>query len=174
MDDPKKRLYLIRHAKSDWGIPTGADHDRPLARRGVKSAKLMGRFLTAAGEVPDAIVSSTALRARRTAELMAEAGGWNVEIVTTRAFYDSNAARVVEEVRRQQVGDRLLVVGHEPTWSELAGHLLGGSDVRMTTAALVAIDFDLASWSGVAGGRGQLVFMVTPRLLTAAGFKGKP
>lgn len=173
MDSPQKRLYLIRHAKSDWGSPAITDHDRPLARRGVKAAKLMGRFLTAAGEVPEAVLSSTALRARRTAELMAGAGGWDVEIATTRAFYESDAGRVVEELRRHPGGESLLVVGHEPTWSTLAGRLTGGSNVRMTTAALVRIDFDLDSWAKVAEGRGRLVWMVTPRLLGAVPWKGK-
>jgi hypothetical protein len=43
----------------------------------------------------------------------------------------------------------------------------------MVTAALLRIDFDLGSWAEVAENRGQLVWMVTPRLLGAAGWKGK-
>ncbi len=174
MESSQKRLYLIRHAKSDWGNPYGGDHDRPLAKRGIKAAKLMGRFLTATQEVPEAVLASSALRARTTAELMAKAGGWDVEIAMTRAFYESHAEKVVQEIRRQDDdGASLLVVGHEPTWSSLVGGLTGGSEVRMATATLVRIDFDVSSWAEVADGRGLLMWMITPRLLQAAGWTGK-
>lgn len=174
MEATAKRLYLVRHAKSDWGNGQERDHDRPLAKRGLKAAKLMGRFLTAIGEVPEAVRSSSALRARTTAERMAEAGGWDVEILIERAFYESHAERVLEVVRRQDdTAESLLIVGHEPTWSSLVALVTGGSEVRMATAALVRVDFDVASWSQAAAGRGVLQWMVTPRLLQAAGWKGK-
>ena len=39
-----KTLYLLRHGKSDWKAPYGRDHDRPLVRRGVEAAALVGDF----------------------------------------------------------------------------------------------------------------------------------
>ncbi len=174
MEATAKHLYIVRHAKSDWGTPEGRDHERPLAKRGVKAAKLMGRFLTTIGEVPHAVLSSSALRARTTAELMAEAGGWDVEISRDRALYESHAEQVLEIVSRQDDdAGRLVIVGHEPTWSSLVALLTGGSDVRMTTAALARVDLG-TSWSQVAAGRGILMWMVTPRLLQAAEWTGGP
>ena len=173
MEDTPKRLYLIRHAKSDWGAPTGGDHERPLAKRGQKAAQLMGRFLTAIDQVPEAVLASTALRARTTAEQMAEAGGWDVEIATERSLYESHAERVLQEIRKQDDdAASLLVVGHEPTWSALVALLTGGSEVRMATATLVRIDSDVRSWKQWVASRGVLTWMVTPRLLQAAGWKG--
>ena len=69
-----KTLLVMRHAKSDWGAPLGDDHERPLADRGVKAARRMGCFLTDSGSVPQLVISSTAVRARTTAELAAEPG----------------------------------------------------------------------------------------------------
>lgn len=164
-----KRLYLIRHAKSDWDAPAGGDHERPLAGRGVKAAKLMGRFLAATGQVPDAVVTSSALRARTTVELMAEAGGWRCPVRVTRSFYDGGPEGVLAEVRKQpdDVGS-LLVAGHEPTWSTLVRVLCGGR-VKMVTAAAARLDFAVERWADVEPGAGLLVWMVPPKLVQAVG-----
>lgn len=165
-----RRLYLIRHAKSDWDSPAGGDHERPLAPRGVKAAKLMGRFLAAAGQAPDAVVTSSALRARTTVELMAEAGGWTCPVRVTRSLYDGGPEGALAEIRRQ--GDdagSLLAAGHEPTWSTLVETLCGGR-VKMVTAALARIDFAVERWADIEPGAGALVWMVPPKLLQAAGW----
>src|ERR1700761_5387448 len=67
-----RQLVLLRHAKSDYPeeVP---DHDRPLAKRGRRDAPVVGRWLAESGHVPDAVVCSTALRARETWELAAAA-----------------------------------------------------------------------------------------------------
>ncbi len=86
-----KTLLLMRHAKSDWDADYESDHDRPLNDRGLKSARLMGRVLADEGLVPDLIISSTALRARTTAELATEtrelgtASSFSTGRYTTRA-----------------------------------------------------------------------------------------
>src|SRR5215207_4241446 len=65
------RLALVRHAKSDWGDPALDDHDRPLNDRGMRDAPRMARQLAESGFRADLILSSTALRARTTAEAFA-------------------------------------------------------------------------------------------------------
>ena len=93
-----KNLLVMRHAKSDWGVASGGDHDRVLARRGIKAARKVGRFLTESGTIPDLILSSTAVRALTTAELANEAGEWGCTIVTNRDLYASDPDRVIEAI----------------------------------------------------------------------------
>jgi phosphohistidine phosphatase len=62
-----RTLVLLRHAKSAW--PDVPDHERPLARRGQRDAPVMGRWLRAAGYLPDQVICSTARRARDTWQL---------------------------------------------------------------------------------------------------------
>ena len=75
-----KSVILFRHGKSDWGANYGHDLDRPLSKRGIRDAKKIGKFLSKKREVPDLVISSTALRARNTIELTVESGGWSARI----------------------------------------------------------------------------------------------
>ena len=75
-----KSIILFRHGKSDWNANYDGDHNRPLARRGIKATKNMGRFLAERNQIPDLVISSTAVRARTSAELAMEAGNWNCQM----------------------------------------------------------------------------------------------
>lgn len=161
-------LLVMRHAKSDWDA--GADdHERPLAERGVKSARRVGRFLARAEMVPELVISSTAVRARTTAELAAEAGGWGCPIERTGTFYDTDPGSVIAEIAAREAPPRLMVIGHDPTWSELVSLLAGGGAVRLPTAAVACLELPIDSWQAVAPGKGRLVWLVVPKLLQAAG-----
>jgi len=158
-------LYLLRHAKSDWAATYGADHDRPLNERGVKAAAKIGRFLAGLGQVPERIVTSSALRALTTARLAAAAGDWTTQIEVDPSLYGTDAHSVLSVVRSQPLGlESLLLVGHQPTWSDLAGRLVGDARVAMPTAGLVRIDF-YSDWRGVEFGGGELVWLVRPKIL---------
>lgn len=134
----------------------------------------MGRFLDQAGLVPDRIVTSTAVRARTTAELVAEAAGWSTPLVETRRLYATTVEGALEVVR-EQAGDTadgpspqtLLLVGHEPTWSSLASALVGGGRLAVVTATAVVIDLAIEDWSSIARGRGELRMLLPPRLLSS-------
>ncbi len=70
-----KSILVLRHAKSSRKDPDLTDHDRPLNKRGKRDAPRMGRLLKKEHLVPDAIISSTAMRARATAEAVGKASG---------------------------------------------------------------------------------------------------
>lgn len=161
-----KTLLVMRHAKSDWSETSGGDHERPLNERGVKAARQMGRFLTISGTVPELIVSSTAVRALTTAELAAEAGHWDCTIATSRDFYASDPERVLDVLAGvDPLVDRLLITGHEPTWSSLVSRLIGGGRVRMSTAAVACLDLPHGSWADLSRAVCVLRWLVTPKTL---------
>lgn len=161
-----KSVLILRHGKSDWDAGYDSDHERPLARRGIRAAELMGRFLSHIDQVPDQVISSTAVRARSTAELGIEAGQWNSPALYTEALYGASVGSVLELLRR--IDDsiaRLLLVGHQPTWSELISELTGGATYRFPTAALARVDLDADHWDEVQTGNGTLVWLVTPKIV---------
>lgn len=161
-----KHLYFLRHAKSDWSAGFSSDHERPLAPRGEHAASEIGRFLTAIDQEPESVIASTAARARSTAELAKEAGGWKTEIETSRDFYEAVPGTLLLTIRRQPDEiSRLLLVGHQPTWSEAVGLFVGGAEVKMVTAALARVDLGIERWEDAAFGRGVMCWLVTPKLL---------
>lgn len=165
-----KTLLLLRHAKSDWTSAV-ADHDRTLAPRGEDAAVRIGRLLAELDQVPDRVVSSTALRARETAERAAEAGGWLREIEFQSSFYGAGPDDLLEWIRRaDDAAQSMLLVGHQPTWSLLAEGLIGGGRLRFPTAALARIELHAEKWSDVGFGCGELAWLQLPRLLKQIGW----
>jgi phosphohistidine phosphatase len=126
-------LLLLRHAKSSYpdGFPELiADHDRPLARRGVREAALAGDWLRANAPTIDGVLCSTATRARQTLSR----SGIEAPVRYAERLYGATPGVMIEEINK--VSDEvttLLVVGHEPTMSSVA-LILAGSDGTDTAA----------------------------------------
>jgi phosphohistidine phosphatase len=158
-------LILFRHGKSDWDAPYASDHERPLAPRGRDASRMMGRLLSHTHQVPELAVSSSALRARDSLHIAARAGRWHCPMRIESALYESSAAEVLNWVRRlEENPGSLLLTGHEPTWSDLAGRLIGGAALRVPTGAMLRIDIDIERWGALAFGRGELRWLLPAKL----------
>lgn len=164
-----KTLFLLRHGKSDRDAELGSDHERPLAPRGKRSARRAGQFLTRLGIEPQLVISSSAVRARRTAEEAAKAGKWAAPIDLARDLYLC-PPRVVLEIAAavDDSVERLLLAGHEPTLSG-AIELLCGARVDFVTGALVRIDVPIVRWRDIETQQGRLLFLIPPRLFVGLG-----
>lgn len=159
-----KRLILFRHGKSDWDASYSNDHGRPLADRGIKAAKQMGKLLAAASEVPELVVSSTAERARKTAELALEAGRWDAQIQLSDVLYASSPSRTLAFLQTlPDACEQVMLVGHEPTWSGLVS-AFSGARVRMPTAAMAAVQLPVSQWRDLRFDSGELVWLLQPKL----------
>jgi len=166
-----KTLILFRHGKSDWDADFDHDHERPINRRGRDSARTMGRFLERAGQVPERVLSSSAVRARTTVELAAEAGDWTPEIEIEDALYSASVAGLLALLRSLPETDQsVMLVGHEPTFSALSGQLIGNGSVRVPTAAMLRIDLEVDSWPEVGAGLGKLIWAIPPKLFLGDDF----
>ena len=166
-----KRILLFRHGKSNWDVDYEADHDRPLAKRGHKAASLMGRYLASLDQVPDRVICSSALRAKETVRLAAKAGKWSCPITITEDLYDASVEQVTELIRKSRDSlNSILLAGHEPTWSLLAGRLIGKANLKFPTAAMARIDLAVTSWKEAQFGKGTLIWMVSPKLLAGIGW----
>ncbi|HET6566359.1 MAG TPA: histidine phosphatase family protein [Rhodothermales bacterium] len=161
-----KTILFFRHGKSDWNAAYDGDMDRPLQKRGRKAARLMGAFLSVAGELPEIVLTSPAVRARTTVELAVEAGGWPVPVRMSDVLYEGGPDRVLQEIAAQpdEVG-RLMLVGHEPTFSQVLGRLIGGAGITFPTGAVARVDLDVYRWQETRDGAGSLRWLVTPKLL---------
>jgi phosphohistidine phosphatase len=145
-----KILFLVRHAKSSHDDAGLSDRDRPLNDRGRRDAPTMGERLAGRGVLPQLVVSSPALRALSTAHLVADAIGIpRGEIVVDERLYASSVGRLLEIVRGLDEGtERVMLVGHNPEFTELA-HRLAPTITDMPTCAVAEFRFAALSWQQV-------------------------
>jgi phosphohistidine phosphatase len=144
-----KTLFLIRHAKSSWDDTTLPDKDRPLNDRGRRDAPKMGERLAKRDVKPDLILSSPAVRALRTAEIIAKKLDYRHKIVVNERLYAVGADDLLDVIH--QLGDkveRVMLFGHNPELTELA-HRLSGEITHMPTCAVAEFTFDAKSWSKI-------------------------
>jgi phosphohistidine phosphatase len=169
-----KTLLLLRHAKSSWDEPFLSDHERPLARRGQKAAPLMGMFIAEAGLVPDLVLCSSARRAQETWNLASDhiGGPYQVEILDD--LYHASVGSLIAMLREvPDALNRVLMVGHNPTFEDLAMTLVGSGSGeterelgrKFPTGALAVIDFPDGGWPEIERGAGYLRDFVKPRSL---------
>ncbi len=141
-----KTLLIMRHAKSSWKNEDLTDHDRPLKKRGEYDAAQMGGRIHKNDLTPQRIITSTAKRALKTAELVAEACHYEERIIATREFYGADPEDFVEVLRQLNDADeRVMVVGHNPDLETLLESLTGALE-SLPTAALAQIALPIDSW----------------------------
>lgn len=160
-----KRLILCRHAKSSWKDITLEDIDRPLNKRGKNDAPEMGRRLAKSGIKPDAIVSSPAKRARKTARQLARMLGFKKKnVIILDKIYAASVEELLDIIRRfDDAADLVILVGHNPETTILA-NILGGLDIdNVPTCGVVALDFAVDSWQDIGKTEGSLVFFDYPK-----------
>jgi phosphohistidine phosphatase len=159
-----KTLLIVRHAKSSWGDPGLDDHERPLNARGLRDAPEMGRRLRERGIMPDVIRSSTAVRARSTAALIAEQLQLPPEVVVLdERLYGSSPETIMSIVAELDPGVAVaMVVAHDPGLSELAFELSGTIE-HMPTCAIAEFTFEVADWPAVVGAEPAAVRFDAPR-----------
>jgi phosphohistidine phosphatase len=163
-----RSLVLLRHAKSAYpeGVP---DHDRPLAERGVREAALAGDWLRANLPAIDTVLCSTATRARETLAR----SGIDAPVRYVEQLYGATPGAVIEQINRVPDDvNTLLVVGHEPSTSEVAIVLAGadGTDAvalerisaKFPTSAIAVLRV-AGNWEQVEPGTAALVDLHVPR-----------
>ena len=159
-------LTLFRHAKSSWDDPSLADHDRPLNQRGKQDVPRMGARMAQRKERPSLILTSTAVRARETARLLADSLGYPREFLQSdRSLYHADPGRILSIVAQQEDSfAHILVVGHNPGLTELAEELISDFHLdNLPTAGIVAVELSIDQWSQVKDVDGRLRFYDFPK-----------
>ena len=147
-----KRLTLVRHAKSDAGLPGQQDWDRPLNRRGQRDAPEMALRLRERRLKPDLVLSSPAVRALTTATIMARELKVPASAVgQDERLYLASPADLLAVIR--DLGGHathVMVFGHNPGITDLANALSAGERIdNMPTCAVFTGLFALEDWNAL-------------------------
>ena len=144
-----KTLTIVRHAKSSWEDTNLRDRERPLNKRGKRDAPEMGRRIQEAGIRPSLILASPAVRAWKTAKAIADAINYPREFLQKEeALYLASVDRILDVIVAQDNNfNNLLIVGHNPGFTEFANFLVPGLTHNLPTAGVVSVEIDQDDWS---------------------------
>jgi phosphohistidine phosphatase len=155
-----RELLVLRHGKSDWSTDAASDFERPLAERGRKAVKRMGRWLREQQLLPDYVVSSPAKRAKQTVLRACKfAGIPKTLIVWDEDIYEADVPDLLQVLAQcPQDKKRVMIVGHNPGFEDLVAYL-GGDRIEippngklMPTAALARLELP-DRWKALEHGR---------------------
>lgn len=164
-----KTLFLLRHAKSSWNEPNLPDFDRPLNARGLKGAELIGTFLKKKKVSFDLVLSSPAVRARETIEIVLKTAKLPVEVRYDQRIYDASPPALIEVITQiEEDKKKVLLVGHNPGVEKLLEMLTGGI-AHVATGTFAKIDLKAAKWTKVLESPGNLDWLVKPKELAVVG-----
>lgn len=162
-----KRLYLVRHAKSDWNHPGLDDFDRPLSKRGMRDAPKMGEYLVEQRISPQIIVSSPARRAHETAiSLAAPMQIPPSDFVKDNRIYAAAASTLIAIIHEwDNTWEHVMMVGHNPGMADIAAVLTGENVGHIPTCTVMGLNLDVASWDDVAQSCGTQWLKIVPKAI---------
>jgi phosphohistidine phosphatase len=153
------KLCFLRHGEADWLNWNKPDDERPLTERGCKEMKRVAKFLECLKFCPDAILTSPLPRASQTAEIVAARLGIKLrtEPGLAHGFNIEHLRRIVTKLECECV----MVVGHEPEFSEVIKELTGGA-VKLSKAGIALLEINRSCTSG------KLLWLFPPKFAKAA------
>jgi len=156
------KLYFLRHGlagdRQDW---KGDDSARPLTKEGkarmAREAKTIARMELKL----DLIITSPLVRARQTAEIVAEEMRMLDKLVEDdRVGIQFGIDPLKKILQAHSKASALMLVGHEPSFSETISHLIGGGRIDCKKGSLACVNL-----SNVSSLRGELVWLLPPKTL---------
>ena len=158
-----KTLLLMRHAKAASTQVGSTDTERPLTAEGREAAERIGEFIRKKGLEVDLGLSSSALRARETREIVTKAAGLGLEGSDDPRIYEAGAGELLEIISEfDEDLTTVFLVGHNPTLEDLFP-ILTGNSTHLSPGTLAKIDLETQHWSDAVLGEGKLDWIVRPK-----------
>lgn len=159
-----KKIFIVRHAKSDWDNNL-IDFERPLNERGHHDAPMMAQRIKSLGERPDLIISSPAMRAKTTAKYFAEVFDYAIECIEYHhEIYDIGQKFTLDLLTKiQSKINSVMVFGHNPDHSYLATYLSNENIGNMPTCSVVGVEMQTEYWIDIKNAESKLICYEYPK-----------
>lgn len=160
-----KNLILTRHAKSDWSNLHLTDFERELNKRGLMDAPSMGLRILNRQIFIDQIISSPAMRAKQTADIIAD----SINISSEKIKWDDRlyhaSPYVIQDVILETNDEYncIMIVCHNNGITDFANSLCGMITENIPTCGMVAFEIDCDSWTEFARAKKRLLFYDYPK-----------
>lgn len=162
-----KTIYIVRHAKSSWNAMDMPDEQRPLLEKGKKRTKKVIDYLHKNQIKVDFIISSHAVRAQKTAKLLAHALKYPVSNIRIDSqIYHADG----DDILNQFYGlpdhyDSVMIVGHNPSLTDFVNIFLKSPMDNLPTSGVVSFTFDTDNWEKMANTGRKTNFILFPKEL---------
>jgi phosphohistidine phosphatase len=159
-----KKLYIVRHAKSDWDNDL-EDFDRPLNDRGERDAPIMAERIKKMGHKPEIIISSSAKRATTTAKYFAKEYEYPEHCIRQEDNIYNLGQRFILSMLAElpPTTDSAMVFGHNPDLSYVSTLLSNTQIGNMPTCSVVGIEFNTNEWNEIRKADPTLLFFEYPK-----------
>jgi phosphohistidine phosphatase len=147
----KKKLFIVRHAKSTWEYKSVSDIDRPLKLSGIESAYEMARRLKIDRNIPEFIITSPANRALHTANIFLNVlelpyDKFKIEPV----LYSEGAEEILSYIKELPSNlNKVMIFGHNPDFSELTRYFAKQQIIELPTCGIMTFTFECKEWSEI-------------------------
>lgn len=153
-------LYFLRHGRADRSAWDGPDALRPLTPEGKKRMRQEAATMAGMRLQIDRILSSPLLRARQTAEIIAQGLDLEHALVLDARLASGFNRSALRAILHEQQGIRgCMLVGHEPDFSTTIEDLIGGGSVVVKKGALARVDVDAGTMLG------ELIWLIPAKVL---------
>ena|SRR5947207_5002351 len=149
------RLYFLRHGEADWPNWGRPDDERPLTERGKKEMRKVAKFLQELDIPLEDVLSSPLPRARQTADIVADR--FKLHVREQKALADGFNVSALKELVQQYPVDNLMIVGHDPSFTEVIGELTG-ANCKLSKGGLALVDLDDQEM------KGRLLWLFPPKI----------
>ena len=139
------KLYFLRHGEADWPEWKKSDDERPLTKRGKREMRDVAKFLDRLKVRPDLIVTSPLPRAAQTAEI--EADYLKAKLRKDELLAPGFGPSKLRTVLRRHRAKVLMLVGHEPDFTQVISELTGAS-LKLSKGGVALLDVDPESEEG--------------------------
>ena len=140
-----KKLFLLRHAEA-IREPGLADIDRPLTSQGQEQARKLADILLKNSLIPDLIITSTAVRALKTAEIVIKQIGYQSRIEKSLQLYESDSLKHISVIQSCAKDESsVMIIGHNPVLEELLSSLTE-SQKHLSTGSLAELELMIGEW----------------------------
>jgi phosphohistidine phosphatase len=155
------QVYFFRHAIAEEREDD--DFARKLTEKGIRKTRQAAAQLKPLGVKPTRLYTSPLIRARETADILAEALGITAQVREELAP-GFNLAALEQLVRDLETDDDLMIVGHEPSFSATISAFIGGGRIDLKKGGMARIN--VTSTQPL---EGELVWLLAPKAFNTAG-----
>jgi phosphohistidine phosphatase len=161
-----KTLLIVRHAKSSWDYPGLDDLQRPLLEKGIKRTKKATEYLQVKNVIPDLIITSSAVRARETANLISQ--GLKIasdKTIEDQRLYFADAEHILDMLYDLPGDvDKVMIVGHNPALTNFVNRYLKDKIDVLPSSGIVALKLHTQDWVNAGACKISVDFVVYPKI----------